>query len=120
MSGPTPAVRDVVRVRAEGRCERCREPGVQIHHRKPRGMGGARDPRINQPSNLVLLCVECHGWIETNRWQAYEDGWLVRRNHDPRLTPIASRDGHDITLHNDGTKTSTPTFFCPAGQTPPY
>lgn len=67
----------------------CRRCGVSVigirssvHHRLPRRMGGTKDPRSNDPRNLVLLCgsgVEgCHGDVESDRAQAYEQGWLIR------------------------------------------
>lgn len=72
------------------RCLRCFESVMfttgSIHHRKPRGMGGSRDPRINDLRNLVTLCgsgtTGCHGHIEANRAEAYADGWLLRSLDD--------------------------------------
>jgi len=55
-------------------------------------MGGSRnDPRINQPSNLVVLCTDCHRWIESYRSEAYDDGWLVHRTAEPNAQPIESK-----------------------------
>lgn len=89
-TGPLKKTVEVVLWRAEYRCERCGErPYEQIHHRKPRGMGGSRnDPGINLPSNLICLCRVCHEWVERNRETSYEHGWLVRREHSPSATPV--------------------------------
>lgn len=67
-------------------CLRCgREistPDYSIHHRRSRGMGGSRDS--DSKSNLVTLCgsgtTGCHGWITEHPAEAYESGWMVRRN----------------------------------------
>lgn len=50
-------------------------------------MGGTSDPNIHDPANLVVLCgsgtTGCHGWVESHRERAIEQGWLVPRR-DPR------------------------------------
>ena len=56
--------------RAAGLCEaiteqevRCRAPGVVLHHRKFKGMGGRKGEAkrlINLEDNLQLLCHACH------------------------------------------------------------
>ena len=90
----TPALME----RAEGRCE-LRIPGVcgkgmaaflplNRHHRKPRGQGGE-----NSLSNVLILCGSgtcgCHGYVEHNRTEAYEKGWLIRMgNQDPADVPV--------------------------------
>lgn len=65
---------------------------VSIHHRKPRRAGGTRDPLINDPSNLMLVCgsgtTGCHGKIESNRLQAYRDGYLLYAMDDPQQVPV--------------------------------
>lgn len=83
----------VVRVaffdRERGRCFRCRRPlrfedrgmGWSAHHRKPRGNGGTSDPAVGDISNCLILCgtgtTGCHGWVESNRAKAREQGYLV-------------------------------------------
>ena len=77
-TGPSAEVRAEVIARARGRCERCgtwADQG-QVHHRKPRQMGGTSRPEINDASNLVLLCQLCHDDVESHRTDAYEAGWL--------------------------------------------
>ena len=99
--------RSIVANRAGGVCERCgRHWGSNVHHRKPRGMGGTRDPQANSPANLVLLCGSgtfgCHGEVESNRAKAYMDGWLVRRADDPELIPLVMRSGRTFRLDAEG------------------
>ena len=89
-----------VHTRSQKRCERCGTDDslrFSLHHRKPRGMGGSRDPEINSPANIVLLCGSgtegCHGWVESHRAEAYEDGLLVYRIDDPSEIPVTLRYG---------------------------
>lgn len=86
---------DRVHQRSRQRCERCGTANAtrwSLHHRKPRGMGGTKDPMINSPANLLLLCGSgtegCHGWIEWNRAAAYDAGLLVHRYDDPASMPV--------------------------------
>jgi hypothetical protein len=94
------AVRELVQARAQARCERCGRSDAlrwSIHHRKPRGMGGSKDPMMNSPCNLILLCGSgtegCHGWVEVNRTIGYEEGLLVHRWDDPEEIPVTLRYG---------------------------
>ena len=88
MTAPTTHVRETVVERAQGRCERCGGPGMQVHHRQPRKAGGSRRAHINAPSNLVLLCLDCHTLIESRRTYAYASGWLVREPKLPGCVPV--------------------------------
>lgn len=100
-----------VKGRAQMHCERCSVnttwQGSQVHHRLPRGMGGSSNPEINLPTNLVLLCLDCHAHVEKHREEAYAAGWLVRRGQDPATVPIP-RDGELVWLTVDGTYTEEP------------
>lgn len=117
MTGPDLATRQLVIDRAQRRCERCRQPGEQIHHRKPRGMGGTSDPAINALPNLVFVCGDCHREIESHRSDAYESGWLVRRWRDPAEVTAWDLAGIEIQFHADGTASRG---FIPRGLTPPF
>ena len=117
MTGPDLATRQAVIERAGKRCERCRVPGAQIHHRKPRQMGGTSDPAINALTNLVFVCVTCHDEIERNRQMAYESGWLVRRWQDPAEVTAWDLAGIEIEFHADGTASRG---LLPRGLTPPF
>lgn len=96
-TGPSKDVRELVLGRSGYRCEICGNPLGQnqfysIHHRVPRGMGGTDRPELNLPSNLLSLCgsgtTGCHGYIESNRQEAYEKGWIVLRDHNPADAPV--------------------------------
>lgn len=95
--------------RSVNRCERCGTDNAQfwsMHHRKPRGMGGSRNPAINSPANVLLLCgsgtTGCHGWVESNRAEAYELGLLVSYSHDPVQVPVQLRYGEVVLLDDGG------------------
>lgn len=85
-----------------GRCRRCHGIGEQIHHRKPRGMGGTRDKGINSPANLILVCQSCHADIESHRLDAYDTGWLVRRVDNPAEKYLVDITGLTFCLLPDG------------------
>lgn len=88
------AVIDLIFERAQSRCELCgvgihRHEGRgywwSVHHREPKGMGGAaRSPYLGLASNGLLLCgsgtTGCHGWVEAHRDDALALGLLVLRN----------------------------------------
>lgn len=50
---------------------------MQVHHIRPRRMGGSRDPRLGSAENGLLLCVGCHAWVESHRAEAREQGLLA-------------------------------------------
>ncbi len=109
-TGPTPARRNTVLLRAMGLCEVC---GNQLHggdewravhsfhHRQARGMGGSSRPEVNSPANVLLVCgtgtTGCHGFIEAHRTAAELEGWLVRHGLDPATVPVTVHDAYDPT-----------------------
>lgn len=90
MSGAFPAsVRKAVYVRAWFACERDgRTDGLQVHHRRARGMGGTDDPAARTAANALLLCATCHRWCESNRTAADASGWCVPQGTDPATVPV--------------------------------
>ena len=75
--------RDRVEMR-DGSCILCEGPGVDVHHRLPRGRGGARHDRdVFALSRLVWLCRDDHRWVEGHRPLAYGLGLLVRHGITP-------------------------------------
>lgn len=102
-----PNARQLVHGRAGMRCERCDKNltwgGGQIHHRRPRGMGGSRASDTNTPANLLLLCLLCHKWVEENRTAALADGLLVRSATNPEAVPVRLLHGW-FGLDIDGSK----------------
>lgn len=94
MSAVPAKTREAVYERAGYCCEVCHvyARGGSLHHRRPRGMGGSKDPATNQASNLILLCgsgvTGCHGRIESNRAESIDAGLLVRQGVDPAAVPV--------------------------------
>lgn len=78
--------------RSRGLCEAapltgCRETGGEIHHRQPRGMGGAAGRHTF--SNLIVLCADCHRLVESQRRWARLVGLLVSQHMPTPSVPWA-------------------------------
>ena len=73
-------------------------------------MGGTKELWVNQPANLVCLCgtgtTGCHGWVEANRADARDLGWLVSRNARfvAAEIPVTYPDGRLYRLDDGGGK----------------
>lgn len=67
-------------------------------------MGGST-VETHTPERLMLTCGTgvsgCHGRIESNRAEAYANGWLVRRPTDPADVPVVLHIG-PVLLTRDG------------------
>ena len=51
-------------------CEICGlTQGLEQHHVTPRGMGGSKDPAVNDESNLMTLCRKCHRNLHDGIWE---------------------------------------------------
>lgn len=94
-TGPDRLTVEAVWDRSGGRCEISgvelagrRGEDFHVHHRRPRRMGGSRDPETNGVENLMLLSPEAHEHVERNRTEAYERGWLVRQDAIPAAVPV--------------------------------
>lgn len=106
----TSEFRSTILARAGFRCEKCGGPLNihSLHHRRPRGMGGSRNPAISGAANFLALCgtgtTGCHGWVESNRTTAYLRGLLLRTGSDPTATPYVDDRGHWWLLLDDATR----------------
>lgn len=109
--------RDLIRKRAKDKCEVCGSLALyhQVHHRRPRGMGGTKDAVAGCAANGVWVHPHCHAMIESNRADALEKGWLVSQSQDPRKVPFKKHDGWAV-LHEDGTYTMVPSPDRPSGK----
>lgn len=105
-TGPTKQQAETVIERSEGVCEYpgCVAPGAQLHHRRPRGIGGTRDPLINSPANIVNICYPHHALVEQFRVASQERGFLISRLSalTADQVPLLYRDGRWVLLHDDG------------------
>ena len=53
--------RDIVITRANGLCEKCGQPGLEVHHIIHLTPDNVDDVSISiNPKNLIYLCKECH------------------------------------------------------------
>lgn len=108
----TEETRFVVLSRAYYRCERClgdfQLTGVSVHHRRPRMMGGSKNNNLHQPANLIALCgsgtTGCHGWVESNRQQAREEGFLIMKVESAEEIPFKDNLGKWWLIDNQGQK----------------
>ncbi len=92
----TEATRNKIKERADNRCEVCGARilnGGQIHHRRPRGMGGTRRPDASSPSNGLYVHADCHARIESNRKRAAHLGWLVGWGRQTETAEVRLWDG---------------------------
>lgn len=99
--------RKAVMARSDGRCEICGDQGTNTHHRRPRGMGGSKNPDTNLPANLLRVCGSgnvsgCHGWLESHRHAAFDLGHLVHQGHDPSRVPVWLHGRGFVLLDNRG------------------
>ena len=104
MTGFPPLVRAGIKVRALGRCERCRATDPRdIHHRRARGMGGTSEPWVNAAANGVYLCGDCHAWAEANFTAAQESGWRISLHSDLTAAevPLIDLYGRHFSLGDD-------------------
>lgn len=89
-TGPDPVTRGLVLIRCGGRCELpgCRRPPADIHHRRPRRMGGDQRDDVNDLANLLAVCRPHHDWIHANPALAGPRGLLLPADAVPYLIPI--------------------------------
>lgn len=85
--------RELATGRNGGRCERCnRAPAAELHHRRPRRMGGAgrRDaPTTAGAANALCLCTGCHDTAERrDRRRAIGEGVILRSRQEPAAVPV--------------------------------
>ena len=87
-------------------CWHCGTTGDDLipHHRQNRGMGGSSARDV--PSNIVPLCAEANGLLESNAEFAElgrKLGWKLRNHENPLEVPIFGHGGWWL-LNDDFTK----------------
>lgn len=107
-------VRLIFTIRDNEACFRCgrglrwedRGMGWSMHHRRPRSMGGTKTAWVGMAANALTLCgsgtTGCHGWVESHRDEAFEDGYLISANSGQIAEDVAVRrwDGVLVELTN--------------------
>lgn len=117
--GFPPRVRAAILDRSSGWCELCgTEPVAQVHHRRPRGLGGTSDPTVNRAANGLAVCAPCHdviegrsvvhprlGRVRGSRAESERKGWLISRLSPdaPDEVPVWTADGW-VQLSDSGAK----------------
>src|SRR5690242_16135926 len=98
-TGPSAKTVREVRARDLEVCARCGGHcgPMTTQHRKARGMGGTKDPAINDHANLLTLggsgTTGCHGWVEAHPTEAAADGFRVPSWADPAEWPVKTWRG---------------------------
>ena len=99
MTGFSVEVRHTILARSEGYCEvmaaGCTLMATEIHHRRPRGMGGTVRPETNLASNGLAACRTCHLRCESMRNWARENGFVLLQGDNPADVPVFWRCGWD-------------------------
>jgi 5-methylcytosine-specific restriction endonuclease McrA len=98
-------VRVAVYERDGYQCVRCGSMHwLQPHHRRVKGMGGAKGPHVDCPCNLLTLCVACHDTVHNGARRAAEAmGYIV-----PRGAPAMPAETGVMRHGGDGGVTSWP------------
>ncbi len=75
------AVAELILARSEGACEImaacCTHTATDLHHRRPRGMGGSKADDTNTAANALAACRPCHMWVEAHREWSLDNGFLL-------------------------------------------
>jgi hypothetical protein len=87
-------------------CWHCGSTGDDLipHHRQNRGMGGSKLRDV--PSNIIALCSEANGLLESNANFAElgrQFGWKLRNHEVPTQVPVFGHGGWWL-LNDDFTK----------------
>lgn len=100
---PSNRIKGLIRRRDDGICWHCGCEETTIHHRKNRGMGGSKPEISDRPSNLLTICPEYNGLMESdvNAYrEATENGWKLRNGMHSLEVPVWRYD-HTWWILND-------------------
>lgn len=98
-----------------GKCLHCGITGETLvpQHRINRGHGGSKERE--RPSNIIVLCAQSNGLIESDAMaarEAREHGWKLHTYQDPQQTPVYDAvAGEWFYLRDDYTRVSTAIFL---------
>lgn len=103
----TPKVRKLIANR-DTHCWHCGSTDdLVVHHRKNRGSGGSKNPDINKPQNLILVCWRWNSDMESH-YQAAQASRLWGHKIPSWAefdTPVFDMYAHHwYVLHEDGSK----------------
>lgn len=91
----------------DNRCWHCGDTGDTLipQHRKNRQAGG-KNKSADQPSNIIVLCSQANGLLESDAKFAElgrKLGWKLRQHENPAEVPIFGHGGWWL-LNDDFTK----------------
>lgn len=91
----------VVLERDDYRCQICGRLCKDVHHVKPRGMGGSSDPTRESSLNKISVCRACHDKVEANDWDVklIQSGPLYEG--DPLTTELVVKGRDERIWHNE-------------------
>lgn len=96
-TGFPPDVRELVADRAAGICEKCGQAAAtQLHHRRPKGIGGSRLADTNTTVNALAVCSLCHAEIHAKPDWSKVHGWLVSQGRAPAAIPVHLHHGWSV------------------------
>lgn len=95
--------RELVRKRANGRCEVCGGPGMEFSHRRRRSV---REHRFC-PCNALLACQSDHRRMHASPEEARSYGWHVSIYEEPATVPVLLAGGRYWLLDCEGGATPT-------------
>jgi hypothetical protein len=81
-------------------------------------MGGTKNLDSRSPANALALHFKCHEWVERNREEAYNLGYLVRQHETSSEKAVLTPDGWAV-LHDDGTTTMVALAWVSEGKQTP-
>jgi 5-methylcytosine-specific restriction enzyme A len=91
-TGFSPEVVELVTMRSGYNCEvmatGCTLMAEELHHRRPRGMGGSRRVDTNTAANALAICRRCHNRVESMRNWARDNGFVIPQHADPAVEPV--------------------------------
>lgn len=71
-----------------GLCERCGQPGDEVHHKIHLSPNNINNPDVTLNwNNLELLCMSCHSIHHMSRYSSLEEGYGFNESGDLIYTP---------------------------------
>lgn len=104
------ALRRLIYQRSGGLCEASGLPlprNWELHHRRPRGMGGTSRPDTDTAPNVLALTPEVHNMhpdsVHMRRWWSEPRGYLLSQHEpNPAAVPVLLHGRDWVTLTTDG------------------
>ena len=102
-TGPSRETLALLAERSGGRCELCGAAGEHTHHRRPRGMGSSRDPRINAFA-LGEPRLDFHDLLKASSMRLPPVQLMLPSTSDPRRARKRKRTQTERRIQDDATR----------------